>query len=66
MNKQSSLVDRYRPLRNFLMHFKEVLTSQQKIRLGNFISCQWNPKVKTTQHLKHLLDHLNGYGCQWD
>ena len=31
-----------------------------------FYQLPMEPKIKTTQHLVHLLDHLSGYACQWD
>ena len=65
MNKESSLVGRYRQLKKFSIYFKEVLTSRQKIGLGDFISYQRYLKVKTIQHLVHLSDPSNGYACQW-
>ena len=34
MNKQSSLAGRYRQLKKSLIHFKEVLISQQKHVMG--------------------------------
>ena len=63
---KSCCAGRCRHLKRFLIHFKEVITSQQWICLGDFISYQWNLKVKTIQRLVHFLDPSNSYACQWD